>query len=106
MTSFNIRGLRVTIPDPLGKKSLELKMLEDAIEKMQVVSSYLPTKLSKTLLLPELWAPTTTIWGRSKSNIQSESNLLFQILFSTNILQKLSTVVDIPLIYELMNWCR
>ena len=41
-----MRGRRVTMPEPRGRKSL-------------------PTRLSSTELLPELCAPTTAIWGRS-----------------------------------------
>ena len=45
-TRYTLRGLLVTMPEPRGRKSL-------------------PTKFSRTLLLPALCPPTTAIWGRS-----------------------------------------
>mmetsp|Transcript_11015 Transcript_11015/g.21820 ORF Transcript_11015/g.21820 Transcript_11015/m.21820 type:complete len:224 (+) Transcript_11015:955-1626(+) len=44
--SCRMRGARVTMPEPRGRKSF-------------------PTMLSSTLLLPLLWLPTTTICGSS-----------------------------------------
>ena len=48
--SHQPKGRRVTIPEPRGRKSL-------------------PTKHSRTLLLPALCPPTTAIWGRSRPRL-------------------------------------
>ena len=49
-----LSGLLVTMPDPRGRKSL-------------------PTKFSRTLLLPALCPPTTAIWGRSRPMVTLEA---------------------------------
>ena len=73
--SWSISGLLVTIPDPLGKKSLQRLFINFFSRETKNTWSYLanrhrsfahlPTKFSKTLLFPALWLPTTAIWGRS-----------------------------------------
>ena len=58
----------------------------------------LPTKFSKTLLLPALWLPTTAIWGKSRDKgIPSEANTSCN-LFTIGINCSIPTFPDILLV--------
>ena len=62
-TSWRIRGLRVTMPVPLGKILLPTRLSITELE-YNILSSYYFSHFNINIyLLPELWEPTMTIWG-------------------------------------------
>ena len=66
LKSCRIKGRRVTMPEPRGRKSLKVASDNECCCMYVIKDSYLPTKFSSTELFPALWPPTTAIWGRSR----------------------------------------
>ena len=76
----------------------------------ETIFTYLPTKFSRTLLLPALWLPTTAIWGRSSDNGIPNDEKTSCSLFTIGINCSMPTFPDIlaiicaPLLYSSYIW--